>query len=147
MRPSTPLFEPPLPPPTKKGLIFNVAMLVAPLVGLFVGRRYGAGGALFGLLAGMIVAIIGLSWLFFVKGARASHCASCGRPLREGPPNPPWMGNMGVMISTSELRSGRQGPGHQCLNCARTYCSDCDFPGLTCECGATRLRLVRLIYP
>jgi hypothetical protein len=145
MRSSGPFFEPPLPPPTAKGVIFNLLMLIAPFVGLLLGKRYSAVGAFFGLLAGTIVAIIGLGWFFFVKGVRALRCASCGRPLRQGDANSPVSG-MGVFINTSDLMSGREGPGHQCLKCARTYCSDCDVPGLTCDCGANRLRLVRLIY-
>jgi hypothetical protein len=145
MRPSTPLFEPPLPPATTKGLVFNLLMLVAPIGGLLVGRLYSSVGAFSGLIAGTIIAIVGLRWFFFVKGAHVSRCASCGRSLRTGDANTTFS-RQGVMIATTDLMSGREGPGHQCLSCARTYCSDCDFPGLMCECGANRLRLVRLIY-
>lgn len=137
------------PTPTVQGAVFNLLMLLSPLIGLGLGQMIGGWRSpVVGLFAGMLVGVIGLSWFFFVKGVRGMKCEACGRSLRKAPQNPPWMDIPGAMISREALMDASQGPGYECKKCNRTYCSDCQpiGGGGGCKCGSRQFRTVRLMY-
>jgi hypothetical protein len=130
-----------MPPPTGKGVLFNLAMLAAPWIGLAVGGRTG-------LLAGAVVSCVGLSWFFF-KPRRGNRCEVCRRRvanMKSGSPLADQMGFAGAFVLMSQVRSGAAGPGHECRQCGRIYCSSCGPPRATCACGAFDFRSVALRY-
>lgn len=138
---------PGMPQPTKGGMLFNLGMMVSPFVGLGLGHALGGKpGAAIGLFAGMIVACVGWSWFFFVKGRRGMCCETCGRPVTEATFSTPYMKNMGVMMSTAGMQSGHEGLGDKCVKCGRIFCTNCAQDGATCKCGSARFQTVRLLY-
>lgn len=135
------LFFPKTPPPTLGGLVFNLLMLAAPFIGLWL-------GGLVGLLIGMSIACIGLYWFFFVHGRRATCCEICGRPftnLGRGTPLANSM-NIGTFMSVSAMRAGLEGPGDECQRCGRIYCTNCAKIDMICVCGSKNFRTGRLRY-
>jgi len=134
-------------PPTKGGVIFNLAMLLMPLVGAGIG--WFAGGELgrgIGVSIGMIVAVTGWIWFFFIKKHRGTSCENCGRSFNVRRPAPAYRRNMGVIIATSALMNGSEGIGRECTKCGRIYCSSCYPEDNSCSCGSQSLRNIHLIY-
>lgn len=118
-------------------MIFNLLMLFAPFIGLWL-----LGPA--GLSAGMFVACIGWIYLFFILGRREGFCALCGRPVLNTGGS-----KVGVMMRTDAMIRGEVGPGKECLHCSRVYCTSCTNYGaanITCVCGAKNFRTAGLRY-
>jgi len=126
-------FLPGMPPPTIGGMLFNMLMLAAPLIGLWLGGPIG-------VLIGMSVASIGWVWFFFIYGRRKSHCARCGRPLL----------NLGRSafgaMRTHDAMMGLERLGDECQSCGRIYCSYCAGIDTTCVCGSSAFHTIRLHY-
>jgi hypothetical protein len=135
------LFFPGMPRPTRGGVIFNILMLAAPFIGLLLGGPIG-------LLTGMSIACIGLTWFFFIRKGHGSRCEICDRPLinlGRGSQFAETL-NIGTFIDTGAMRAGLEGPGDECLRCGRVYCTRCATIGMTCKCGSKDFRTVRLRY-
>lgn len=60
---------PTMPPPTIQGMIFNICMFAAPLVGYFLFSGDG-------LIIGLTVSCFGWVWFFFIRGKRAKKTSS-----------------------------------------------------------------------
>jgi len=133
-----------MPRPTKWGCIFNVLMLLAPFIGLFLG-----GGI--GLVIGMVIACAGWIWFFFLRDRRLLHgmrCETCGRPVINLGRGTPFAEstNIGTLLDVDRMRAGLEGPGDECLRCGRIYCWNCAEDNMTCVCGSNNFRTVRLQY-
>ncbi len=123
------------------GMVFNILMLAAPFIGLWIGGPIG-------LLIGMSVACIGWIWFFFIHGRHGIRCEICGRPvinLGRGTPFANTL-NIGTFMSVEGMRQGYEGPGDECQRCGRIYCTDCAQIDMTCVCGSKDFRTVRLRY-
>jgi len=139
-------FNPKVPPPSLRGVVFNLLMLASPFIGLAL---FGPAGLIFG----MIVAGIGLSWFFrhsiFRSPFRGNKCENCGRPfinLGRGSSFAERMNMPGTLFDVNEMRAGFEGPGDECLRCGRVYCSSCAMIDNVCKCGSKNFRTVRLRY-
>jgi len=136
-------FLPRMPRPSPGGFIFNLLMLFAPWIGLWL-------GGLLGFVAGMMAACIGWTWFFFIYSRRGHFCEGCGRPIINmglGSPGMEQMGlTLGPFFSTLGLRTGSEGPGYECLRCGRVCCERCLSHKFPCKCGSDNFRKVRLCY-
>jgi hypothetical protein len=131
-----------MPPPSLGGIVFNLLMLAAPFIGLWLG---GWGG----LLIGLSISCIGLGWFFFWKPRHGLRCEICMRPVinfGRGSLLAEQMGIPGTLIRVSTMHSGVEGPGDECLRCGRVYCTSCAQFDAICNCGSRDFRTVRLRY-
>jgi len=138
------MFFPRMPRPTKWGIIFNILMLIAPFIGLFLG-----GGI--GLLIGMLVSCIGWIWFFLIRDRRAlrgMRCERCDRPVINLGRGTSFAeeSNIGTFFNAERMSQGYEGPGDECLQCGRIYCTNCAEMDMTCVCGSKSFRTVRLRY-
>lgn len=131
------------------GLLFCAAFLASPFVGFGLGRFVaGEVGAAWGTIVGMSLTAPFAAWAVFIHPRRSKRCERCRRAFRIlGLRSPTGFDiGAGVLFRTSDVQLGLEGPGDQCLQCQRVFCSNCAQVGMVCVCGGRRFRMVRLRY-